>query len=125
MSLNDPDEGNELERLTFQAFDSLFPFGTFHSPRVGEGKKSRELCDVLAVSRGREFDNEGDFVIQNKVASAFPEGLKRRVQSAHSVPLRGFCIVFALEEWVSYGDRQGTVSQEITVDGVPDTAELG
>ena len=47
------------------------------------------------------------------------------VQSAHSVPLRGFCIVFALEEWVSYGDRQGTVSQEITVDGVPDTAELG
>ncbi len=48
-----------------------------------------------------------------------------RVQSAHSVPLRGFCIVFALEEWVSYGDRQGTVSQEITVDGVPDTAELG
>ena len=53
--------------------------------------------------------------------------LTQGVQSAHSVPLRGFCIVFALEEWVTlcYGDRQGTVSQEITVDGVPDTAELG
>ncbi len=34
-----------------------------------------------------------------------------RVQSAHSVPLRGFCIVFALEEWVSYGDRQGSAEE--------------
>ncbi len=77
ISLNDPNEGNELERLTFQAFDSLFPFGVFRNPSVGEGKKRRELCDVLAVSRIREVDNEGIFVIQNKVASAFSEGLKR------------------------------------------------
>jgi hypothetical protein len=77
VSLNDPDEGHELERLTFQAFDALFLFGRFHSPRGG-GKKRRELCDVLAVSRLREVDNEGVFVIQNKVASAFPEGLKRK-----------------------------------------------
>jgi len=78
IALDDPDEGGELERLTFQAFDSLFPFGAFHSPQVGEGKKRRELCDVLAVSRVRELENEGVFVIQNKVASAFPEGLKRK-----------------------------------------------
>ena len=29
------------------------------------------------------------------------EPMNQGVQSAHSVPLRGFCIVFALEEWVS------------------------
>jgi hypothetical protein len=78
ISLDDPDEGGELERLTFQAFDSLFPFGTFHGPQVGTAKKRRELCDVLAVSRVRELKNEGVFVIQNKVASASSEGLKRK-----------------------------------------------
>jgi hypothetical protein len=78
ISLDDPDEGRELERLTFQAFDSLFPFGTFHGPLVGTVKKRRELCDVLAVSRVRELENEGVFVIQNKVASASSKGLKRK-----------------------------------------------
>jgi hypothetical protein len=78
ISLDDPDEGRELERLTFQAFDSLFSFGTFHGPKVGMAKKRRELCDVLAVSRIRELENEGVFVIQNKVASASSEGLKRK-----------------------------------------------
>jgi hypothetical protein len=77
ITLDDPDEGKELERLTFQALDSLFPFGTFHSPQVGEGKKRRELCDVLAVSRVREVENEGVFVIENKAASASTVGLKR------------------------------------------------
>ena len=32
ISLDSPDQGSELERLTFQTFDSLFPFGAFHSP---------------------------------------------------------------------------------------------
>jgi hypothetical protein len=76
--LTDADEGAELERLTRQVFESTFPFGTFINPRVGSGKKSRELCDVLAVSRVREVENEGVFVIQNKAASAFPDGLKRK-----------------------------------------------
>ena len=75
MSLDDKDEGGELERLTFQAFDSLFPFGAFHSPWVGEGKDRRELCDVLGVARKLEVGNEGIFVVQNKVA---PAGLKRK-----------------------------------------------
>lgn len=75
MSLDDKDEGGELERLTFLAFDALFPFGAFHSPKVGEGKGRRELCDVLAVSREVEVGNEGIFVVQNKVA---PAGLKRK-----------------------------------------------
>lgn len=75
MSLDDQDEGAELERLTFFAFDSLFPFGAFHSPKVGEGKDRRELCDVLGVAREIEIGNEGIFVVQNKVA---PAGLKRK-----------------------------------------------
>jgi hypothetical protein len=54
MSLDDKDEGAELERLTFLAFDALFPFGAFHSPKVGEGKDRRELCDVLGVARELE-----------------------------------------------------------------------
>jgi hypothetical protein len=78
ISLDDRNEGRELERLTFHALEALFPFGAFHSPWIGEGKKRRELCDVLAVSRVREVESEGIFVIQNKVASAFPEGLKRK-----------------------------------------------
>jgi hypothetical protein len=75
MSLDDKDEGAELERLTFLAFDALFPFGAFHSPKVGEGKDRRELCDVLGVARELEVGNEGIFVIQNKAA---PAGLKRK-----------------------------------------------
>jgi hypothetical protein len=78
VDLTDTNEGSELERLTFQAFEQLFPFGVFINPVVGEGKKRRELCDVLAVSRVREVEMEGVFVVQNKVASAFPEGLKRK-----------------------------------------------
>jgi hypothetical protein len=75
MSLDDEDEGAELERLTFLAFDALFPFGAFHSPKVGDGKDREELCDVLAVARELEVGNEGVFVVQNKVA---PAGLKRK-----------------------------------------------
>ena len=74
-SLKDKDEGAELERLTFLAFDALFPSGAFHSPKVGEGKNRRELCDVLGVARELEVGNEGIFVVQNKVA---PAGLKRK-----------------------------------------------
>jgi len=78
VNLTDTNEGRELERLTLQAFEHLFPFGAFINPQVGEGKKRRELCDLLAVSRVREIDTEGIFVVQNKVASAFPDGLKRK-----------------------------------------------
>jgi hypothetical protein len=77
ISLDDPDEGNELERLAFEAFDYLCPFGTFHQPRVGEGRKRRELCDILAVSRVREQEDEGLFVIQSKAASVTRETLGR------------------------------------------------
>jgi hypothetical protein len=75
--LDDPGEGNELERLGFQAFDHLCPFGAFHQPLVGEGRKRRELCDILAVSRVREQEDEGVFVVQSKVSSATPETLGR------------------------------------------------
>ncbi len=80
VNLIDTDEGRELERLTLQAFESLFPFGAFISPQVDDGNRRRELCDVLAVSRKPEFENEGLFVIQNKVASATADGLKRKTE---------------------------------------------
>ena len=80
VNLTDADEGGELERLTFAAFDSLFPYGVFHRPDFDKGGTREELCDVLAVSRMREADGEGIFVIQNKVASAFPDGLKRKTE---------------------------------------------
>ncbi len=75
VSLDNKDEGEELERLTFLAFDAVFPFGAFHSPKVGDGKDREELCDVLAVARELEVGNEGIFVVQNKVA---PAGLNRK-----------------------------------------------
>ena len=71
------DEGAEMEVLTLQAFESMFPYGAFINPWVGDAKNGQELCDVLAVSRIREMDNEGIFVVQNKAASAFTEGLGR------------------------------------------------
>ena len=80
VNLTDADEGGELERLTFAAFDSLFPYGVFHRPDFDKGGTREKLCDVLAVSRMREADGEGIFVIQNKVASAFPDGLKRKTE---------------------------------------------
>lgn len=77
VNLDDDNEGNELERLAFQAFDALFPFGAFHGPEVQDGKARRELCDILAVSRVREHNNEGIFLVESKVSSATAEGLKR------------------------------------------------
>ena len=92
--LDDPDEGNELERLGFQAFDHLCPFGTFHQPLVGDGRKRRELCDILAVSRIREQEDEGLFVVQSKVASATPGSLGRTdARRAASIQKNILCAV--------------------------------
>jgi hypothetical protein len=92
--LDDSDEGNELERLGFQAFDHLCPFGAFHQPLVGDGRRRRELCDILAVSRIREQEDEGLFVIQSKVASATAETLGRTdARRAASVQKNLLCAV--------------------------------
>lgn len=69
VNLNDSDQGSELEVLTFHLFDELFKFGAFHSPQRDDAKGRLEVCDVLAVSRIREVENEGIFVVQNKVAT--------------------------------------------------------
>ena len=79
-SLDDRDEGNELERLAVQAFEFLCPFGTYHQPQVERSGKRRELCDILAVSRIREHEAEGIFVVQSKVASVTAEGLARTTE---------------------------------------------
>ena len=93
----------------------------------GDGKLAVVMPHGVLFRGGEEKACRQRFIKDGilEAVIGLPAGLFYGVQSAHSVPLRGFCIVFALEEWVSYGDRQGTVSQEITVDGVPDTAELG
>jgi hypothetical protein len=69
VNLNDTDQGGELETLTFHLFEELFKFGAFHSPQRDDAKGRLEVCDVLAVSRIREVENEGVFVVQNKVAT--------------------------------------------------------
>jgi hypothetical protein len=79
-TLTDSDQGKELERHTFQLLDNLFPFGTFHSPQRDHTKGRLEVCDVLAVSRIREIDEEGIVVIQNKVAEASTRGLNRTTE---------------------------------------------
>ncbi|OLC13830.1 MAG: hypothetical protein AUH29_11905 [Candidatus Rokubacteria bacterium 13_1_40CM_69_27] len=92
--LDDKDEGNELERLGFQAFDHLCPFGAFHQPLVESGGKRRELCDILAVSRIREQEDEGIFVVQSKVTSATPESLGRTdARRAASIQKNILCAV--------------------------------
>jgi len=92
--LDDKDEGNELERLGFQAFDHLCPSGAFHQPLVEYGGKRRELCDILAVSRIREQEDEGIFVVQSKVASATPESLGRTdARRAASIQKNILCAV--------------------------------
>ena len=74
-TLDNADQGNELEKLTFHLFDALFKFGTYHSPQRDHGNGKREVCDVLALSRVRRIAEEGIFVIQNKVATT--DGRKR------------------------------------------------
>lgn len=76
--VDDKDEGGELERLALQAFEWLCPHGAFRGPQVMDGGKLREMCDVLALNRRPQFAEEGIFVVQSKVASAFAEGLKRK-----------------------------------------------
>lgn len=83
VSLEDADQGGELERLTFQAFDFLCPYGAFVNPVVLENGKKRELCDVLALSRVSDpalqgLALEGLFVVQSKVANTTAESLHRK-----------------------------------------------
>lgn len=77
-SVDDKNEGDELERLALNAFEWLCPFGAFKGPLVMDGAEMRELCDVLALSRRPQFEEEGIFVVETKAASAFPEGLNRK-----------------------------------------------
>ena len=67
-TLDNANQGVELEKLTLLFFDNLFKFGAFHSPQCDHKNGKRELCDVLALSRVRKLKEEGIFVIQNKVA---------------------------------------------------------
>lgn len=79
-SLDDKQEGNELERLAFDAFEFLCPWGAYHQPLVDDGGKRRELCDILAVSRIQGHEEEGLFVVESKVASVTPEALARSTE---------------------------------------------
>lgn len=80
VSLADQDQGEELERLVFQAFDFLCPSGAFRRPLVRKDSGTRELCDVLALSRVPIDENEGLFVIQSKVEPIWRERLSRHTE---------------------------------------------
>lgn len=67
ISLEGEEQGKELENLTYILFEDLFQYGTFHSPKRDDTKGLLEICDVLAVSRINPLENEGVFVVQNKV----------------------------------------------------------
>jgi hypothetical protein len=69
VNLDDADQGKELELLTLQLFDEAFSYGAYHSPQREDSKGLLEVCDVLAVSRIRQVEREGIFVVQNKVAA--------------------------------------------------------
>ena len=77
-TVDDNDQGTELEKLTFLLLDRLFPFGVYHSPERDDRDGRREVCDVLAVSRTPRFEEEGLLVIQNKVATV--DGVLRTPQ---------------------------------------------
>lgn len=49
--LEDADEGFVLEHATWHLMESLFGSHIFHSPQVTEGRKTRELTDILAYCR--------------------------------------------------------------------------
>jgi hypothetical protein len=89
VSLDDRDEGFELEKFVFELFDWLCPFGTFLQPKFKKGKQEKELCDILAVSRCRESQEEGIFVIQCKAASEWTDGLSRTTQRRSSSIQKG------------------------------------
>lgn len=61
--ISDHDEGKKFERLTKLLIDVAYPGGSYLSPRVQDGKSTRELEDVLA------FDERSICVVEAKALS--------------------------------------------------------
>lgn len=106
-TLDDGDQGVELEKLTFQLLDRLFPFGVYHSPERDDRDGRREVCDVLAVSRIPTCPEEGILVIQNKVATV--DGRARTAQRRAS----------SIEKNMSKGLKQTVGAIRQLKEGVP------
>jgi hypothetical protein len=65
IDLLDKDEGNQQEQICVWLTDNLHPKGSYHSPRVHNGKQMRELTDILL-----SYEN-GAFLIESKSLSIF------------------------------------------------------
>ncbi|MFC3677041.1 hypothetical protein [Ferrovibrio xuzhouensis] len=63
IDLFDQDEGGQQEQIGIWLTDNLHPRGVFHSPKIPDGKKLRELTDIL-------FSHEyGSILIESKAIS--------------------------------------------------------
>jgi len=70
-ALSDPDEGGGLEQSAHQLLEYLYPLNLYRSPKVKDGKSTRELTDLLA------FNSESICLIEAKVLSIISTQLNR------------------------------------------------
>jgi len=71
LKIDDPDEGEVLERAVWASLESVFPLSIFKSPNVEIGNKVRELTDILT------FHTYGHFMIEAKDLSVLSSGFER------------------------------------------------
>lgn len=80
LDLFDKDEGKQQEHIGIWLTDSLHPSGAYHSLQITNGKKSRELTDIVL---SHEY---GSFFIESKTLSIFTrDELPSRVKLAKDV----------------------------------------
>ncbi|MHA7846201.1 hypothetical protein [Serratia sp. D1N4] len=72
IELDNPNEGEMLERAIWSSLESVFPLTIYKSPRVKIGDKVRELTDVLA------FDDLECILIESKDLSVISSGIQRK-----------------------------------------------
>lgn len=72
--LDDPDEGFGLEQSTWHLLENLFEGCIIHSPHVREGKKLRELSDIMTHC------NAGICLFESKAAAMLTPSLDRSTE---------------------------------------------
>ncbi|RZG17400.1 hypothetical protein EXT47_02800 [Pseudoalteromonas sp. CO342X] len=71
ISIDELNEGEVFERAIWASLESVFPLTLTKSPQVQEGKKKRELTDIVASHQ------YGTFLIESKDLSVFQAGMNR------------------------------------------------
>jgi hypothetical protein len=70
-ALDDIDEGAAQEFSAQQLLENIFPLSTYRSPQIKDGRKSRELTDLMAVS------DEGIVLVESKVFAVLTTEINR------------------------------------------------